>query len=53
VATIQISSACKIFSDPKRNADVVALDNINLSVERNRFLCLLGPSVAASRHCSI
>jgi NitT/TauT family transport system ATP-binding protein len=44
MATIEISHASKIFKDPKRKSDVVALDDINLEVARNEFLCLLGPS---------
>jgi NitT/TauT family transport system ATP-binding protein len=44
MATIDISSVSKTFRDRKRNADVTALDNIDLSVAKNEFLCLLGPS---------
>jgi NitT/TauT family transport system ATP-binding protein len=44
MATIEISHVSKIFKDPKRKADVVALDDINLDVAKNEFLCLLGPS---------
>jgi NitT/TauT family transport system ATP-binding protein len=44
MATIEISGVSKIFKDPKRKADVIALDDINLSVAKNEFLCLLGPS---------
>src|SRR5712675_1126325 len=44
MATIEISRVSKIFKDPKRKADVIALDDINLSVAKNEFLCLLGPS---------
>jgi NitT/TauT family transport system ATP-binding protein len=44
VATIEISRLSKTFKDPKRKADVIALDDINLEVARNQFLCLLGPS---------
>jgi NitT/TauT family transport system ATP-binding protein len=44
MATIEISRVSKIFKDPKRKTDVVALDDINLSVAKNEFLCLLGPS---------
>jgi NitT/TauT family transport system ATP-binding protein len=33
-----------VFKDTKRKADVVALDDINLEVAKNEFLCLLGPS---------
>jgi NitT/TauT family transport system ATP-binding protein len=44
MATIEISRLSKIFKDPKRKSDVLALDDINLEVARNQFLCLLGPS---------
>src|SRR5258708_12890129 len=44
MATIEISHVSKIFKDPKRKADVTALDDINLKVAKNEFLCLLGPS---------
>jgi NitT/TauT family transport system ATP-binding protein len=43
-ATIEILKVSKSFSDPKRKADMLALDDINLSVAKNEFLCLLGPS---------
>lgn len=44
MATIEISHLSKTFKDPKRKSDVTALDDINLEVARNEFLCLLGPS---------
>ena len=44
MATIEISHVSKIFRDPKRKADVTALDDITLEVAKNEFLCLLGPS---------
>jgi NitT/TauT family transport system ATP-binding protein len=44
VATIEISHLSKVFKDAKRKSDVVALDDINLEVAKNEFLCLLGPS---------
>ena len=44
MATIDISHVSKTFRDAKRNTDVVALDDINLAVAKNEFLCLLGPS---------
>ncbi|WP_315725064.1 MULTISPECIES: ABC transporter ATP-binding protein [unclassified Bradyrhizobium] len=44
MATIDISGVSKIFTDRKRNADVTALSEINLSIARNEFVCLLGPS---------
>ena len=44
MATIEISQVSKIFRDAKRNSDVTALDDINVEVARNQFLCLLGPS---------
>ena len=39
---IQINTVNKIFSTSGR--EVVALDNINLNVQRGEFICLLGPS---------
>ncbi|MGJ4929029.1 ABC transporter ATP-binding protein [Bradyrhizobium sp. HKCCYLS2038] len=44
MATIDIRGVSKIFTDRKRNADVTALSNIDLSIARNEFVCLLGPS---------
>jgi NitT/TauT family transport system ATP-binding protein len=44
MAAIDISQLSKTFKDAKRNSDVTALDDINLTVARNQFLCLLGPS---------
>ncbi len=44
MATIEVSHLSKTFRDTKRKSDVVALDDINLEVARNDFLCLLGPS---------
>ncbi len=44
MATIEISHLSKRFHDRKRNAEVVALDDINLTVAKNELLCLLGPS---------
>jgi NitT/TauT family transport system ATP-binding protein len=44
MATIEISGVSKIFKDPKRKVDIFALDDINVEVAKNEFLCLLGPS---------
>jgi NitT/TauT family transport system ATP-binding protein len=44
MATIEITHLSKIFKDAKRKSDVIALDDINLEVAKNEFLCLLGPS---------
>jgi NitT/TauT family transport system ATP-binding protein len=44
MATIEIAHLSKIFKDAKRKSDVIALDDINLEVAKNEFLCLLGPS---------
>src|SRR6202165_2641025 len=44
MATIEISGVSKIFKDPKRKVDIAALDDINVEVAKNEFLCLLGPS---------
>ena len=40
------------FSDSARGREVMALDDISLDIERNEFVCLLGPAAAASRRCS-
>ena len=44
MATIEIAHLSKTFKDAKRKSDVIALDDINLEVAKNEFLCLLGPS---------
>src|SRR6202790_1592427 len=44
MATIQISNVSKTFRDLKRKTDIAALDDINVEVAKNEFLCLLGPS---------
>lgn len=40
---ISINNLCKIFSS-KENLIVDALKNINLSIEKNDFICIVGPS---------
>jgi NitT/TauT family transport system ATP-binding protein len=44
MAAIEISGVSKIFKDPKRKVDIAALEDINVEVAKNEFLCLLGPS---------
>src|SRR5262245_34635024 len=44
VAAIQMCNVTKVFSDPKRGRELLTIDNISLTVERNDFFCLLGPS---------
>ncbi len=44
MAAIEISGVSKIFKDAKRKTDVTALSRVDISVQRNEFLCLLGPS---------
>src|SRR5258708_14288500 len=44
MATIEISHVSKIFKDPKRKADVTALDDMTVEVAKTEFLCLLGAS---------
>ena len=41
-AHIQISKVSKVFSSGER--EVVALNDINLEIQRGEFICLLGPS---------
>ena len=42
-AAIDLVAITKVFSDPKRG-DLLTLDDINLTIEENDFVCLLGPS---------
>jgi NitT/TauT family transport system ATP-binding protein len=44
MADINIEQITKVFHDKSRGRDVAALDNINLSIASNDFVCLLGPS---------
>ncbi|MFD1704554.1 ABC transporter ATP-binding protein [Methylopila henanensis] len=44
MATIDIRGVSKLFRDSKRNVDVAALTDVDLTVRRNEFICLLGPS---------
>jgi NitT/TauT family transport system ATP-binding protein len=44
MADIRIESVNKVFCDASRGHDVVALEDINLSIATNDFVCLLGPS---------
>lgn len=44
MAVIEIKNVSKLFHDAKRQTTLKALDDINISVDRNEFLCLLGPS---------
>jgi NitT/TauT family transport system ATP-binding protein len=41
---IELNNIVKVFKDPQRGTDMLAIDNINLSVEKNELVCLLGPS---------
>ena len=33
-----------MFADPKRGRELLTLDNIDLDIDANDFVCLLGPS---------
>ena len=44
MAVIEIKDVSKHFHDAKRQTTMKALDDINIDVARNEFLCLLGPS---------
>lgn len=44
MADIALQGIGKVFRDRGGGRDIVALDNINLSIETNDFICLLGPS---------
>jgi NitT/TauT family transport system ATP-binding protein len=41
---IEVKNIVKVYEDAKRGTSLLALDNINLTLEKNEFLCLLGPS---------
>lgn len=44
MAFIEARNVVKVFKDSKRGTEFLTLDNIQLQVEQNEFLCLLGPS---------
>jgi NitT/TauT family transport system ATP-binding protein len=44
MAAIELRKVVKIFADPKRGRELLTLDNIDLDIEANDFVCLLGPS---------
>ncbi|RXZ76658.1 ABC transporter ATP-binding protein [Paenibacillaceae bacterium] len=44
MALIEMKNIIKSFHDPKRKTSLVAVDNVDLAVEQNEFLCILGPS---------
>lgn len=44
MAEIVISNIVKSFTDRQRNADVLAVDNVSLTINDHDFICLLGPS---------
>lgn len=41
---IELKNINKVFVDPKRRTNLLAIDQVNLEVENNEFLCILGPS---------
>ncbi|MDF2652232.1 MAG: transporter, partial [Paenibacillus sp.] len=41
---IEMKQIVKIYEDPKRKTNLLAIDHVNLDVEENEFLCILGPS---------
>ncbi|NHN31892.1 ABC transporter ATP-binding protein [Paenibacillus agricola] len=41
---IEMKQIVKIFEDPKRKTNLLAIDHVDLNVEENEFLCILGPS---------
>lgn len=43
MAAIEMRAIRKVFTDPRRG-ELLTLDNIDLDIEANDFLCLLGPS---------
>ncbi|TFI18113.1 ATP-binding cassette domain-containing protein, partial [Herbaspirillum sp. 3C11] len=44
MAFIELNNIVKVFKDKKRGTDMLAIDNVTLSLEKKEFLCLLGPS---------
>jgi len=41
---IELNHIVKVFKDRKRGTDMLAIDDVTLSLEQKEFLCLLGPS---------
>ncbi len=41
---LEIKNLTKIFRDYKHKRDILALKNINFSVRKNEFLCIVGPN---------
>lgn len=44
MSLITVKNVSRLFEDAKRGKPVVALEDVNVEVARNEFLCLLGPS---------
>ena len=44
MAEIAIRNVVKSFADRQRGRDVLAIDDVNLSIREHDFVCLLGPS---------
>lgn len=44
MAAIELRNIVKIFADPERGRELLTLDNIDLDIDANDFVCLLGPS---------
>ena len=44
MAAIELRKVVKVFADPKRGRELLTLDNIDLDIDANDFVCLLGPS---------
>ena len=40
---LECKKISKVFKDPKIKKDIVALRDINLTVKKNEFLCIIGP----------
>lgn len=41
---IEMKQIVKTFEDKKRATSTLAIDNVDLTVDKNEFLCILGPS---------
>ena len=44
MAFIELNDIVKVFKDRKGGADMLAIDDVSLKLERKELLCLLGPS---------
>lgn len=50
MAIINLQNVNKIYRT--NDIETVALENVNLEVEKGEFISIMGPSAAANRRCS-